>query len=115
MKPKLKLSEDQEYCRRALSMWVCGDHHLPKVSEFGNGICINFHGDLSTFDFNRLTQLVIIAHRYCVRIEITSSGPRMVRIIAHRRSRTETSITKRHPGLTALADEACKAETWPEL
>ena len=105
---------DQEYCRKALSRWSGGDHHLPKVYEFGVGICINHHGDLSTFDFDRLSQLVLIAHRYRVRIEIDSSCPGMVKIIAHRRKEVG-SLTVRHPSLSELQSSAESAKLWPDL
>ena len=107
-------TEDQEYCRKAFSRWVGGDHHLPKVYEWGLGICISVHGDLSTFDWDRLTYLVLIAHRYHIRIEIGSSGPRAVRIIAHRR-KSEGTLSVRHPGLSELRDACDKALFWGEL
>jgi len=107
-------TEDQEYCRRALSRWVGGDHHLSKVYEFGEGICINTMQDLSTFDFDKLTQLVLIAHRYRIRIEIGSSGPRAVRIIAHRR-KAEGTLSVKHPGLSDLRDMCDKALLWGDL
>jgi len=107
-------TEDQEYCRKALSRWIGGDHHLPKVYEWGMGICISVHGDLSTFDWDRLTYLVLIAHRYRIRIEIGSSGPRTVRVIAHRR-KAEGSQSVRHPGLSDLRDACDKALLWGDL
>jgi len=98
------VSEDQEYCICMLSEWAGGRHHLPKVYAWGVGVCINHHGDLSTFDYNRLTRLVLLAHRDAVRIEIASSGPRRVKIIAHRRKHGEgLSMFERHPCLADLA------------
>jgi len=79
------LTPDQEYCRETLSDFVLGAHHLPKIHKWGAGICINYSGDLATFDFDRLTRLVLLAHRDHVRIEIGQSGPCRVRIMAHRR------------------------------
>ena len=108
------LTEDQEYCRKALSFWVGGDHHLPNVYEWGDGICINMSSDLSTYDWTRLTQLVLIAHRYRIRIQIGSSGPRMIRIIAHRRQE-RGHLFERHPGLSELRDECDKALLWRDL
>lgn len=104
MKTKPVFSADQIYCKNMLSEWVGGDHHLPDVKEFGTGICINFYGDLSTYDWNRLTTLVLLAHRDFVRIEIASSSPRMVKVIAHRRKpRVEGDKQwERHPSLDDL-------------
>ena len=106
-KAPVTLTEDQLFCKRMLSEWVGGDHHLPKVKEFGTGICINYYGDLSTYDWNRLTRLVLLAHRDYVRVEIASSGPRMVKVIAHRSAPTTNGDKQwmRHPSLDDLVNE----------
>ncbi len=57
------MNENQKYCIEMLEEWVFGAHHLPKVKEWGRGVCVNYRGDLSTFDGDRLTRLVILAHR----------------------------------------------------
>ena len=103
---KQNLTEDQRYCVDMLADWALGEHHLPKVHVFGVGVCINHYGDLSTCDFDKLTRLVLLAHRDAVRIEIASSGPRMVKIIAHRRKHGEASDLRfcdRHPNLKDLS------------
>ena len=115
MKPKPILTEDQEYCRKALSFWVCGDHHLPTVSEWGAGIAINFSGDLSTFDFNKLTTLVLVAHRYCVRLEVAASGPGRVKIIAHRRKPDACNTIQRHPDLNELIRTCENSMGWLDI
>jgi len=110
-------TEDQEYCRKMLSRWVGGDHHLPNVYECDGGISISVpdHG-LSTFDWDMLTHLVLLAHRYCVRIEIASSGPGRIKIIAHRRDPAATSIYKRHPSLGELRNDIDAAiVNWGDL
>ena len=114
MKLDFKPTEDQQYCIKLLTLWACGEHHLPQVHECGCGVCINFSGDLSTFDFDRLTFLVLLAFRYRVRIEIASSGPRRIRIIAHRRKATG-SMSQRHPGITELTERASDLLSWKEL
>ena len=98
------MTADQTFCMNMLAEWRGGHHHLPAVHEFGTGICINHHGDLSTYDLNRLTELVLLAHRDSVRIEIASSGPRMVKIIAHRRKPMVDGMRQweRHPTLDDL-------------
>lgn len=112
MKTKTTLSEDQIYCKRSLAEWAGGEHHLPDVKQFGTGICINFYGDLSTYDWNRLTMLVLIAHRDFIRIEIASSGPRMVRIIAHKRAPKADGDRQhqRHPSLNDLIEQIKKLQ-----
>lgn len=101
------MNDNQQYCINMLSEWVGGPHHLPKVHEFGTGVAINYYGDLSTFDFDRLTRLVILAHQKLIRVEIASSGPGMVKIICHRRRETGPT-SKRH---ATLDDLICKAES----
>lgn len=78
----------------------CGEHRIPRggVQPFGLGWCVNTWVDLSTFDQDKLTRLVFLAHDRCVRAEITHSGPRMVRICIWQRIR-EGGITDRHPTL----------------
>ena len=96
------MTEDQQYCIDTLADVFGGHHHLPKVHEFGPGVCINYSGDLSTFDYSRLTNLVLAAHSRCVRIEILSGGPRSVKIAAHRRKPDGTRMYDRHPSLNDL-------------
>lgn len=92
------LSKDQKFCADILGVVFGGRHHLPKIYKFGYGICINHSGDLSTFDWDKLTMLVLAAHHYAVRIEIASSGPRMVKIICHRRKHGSSLYRhERHP------------------
>ena len=79
----------------------CGEHHIPRggVKEWGIGWCVSTWADLSTFDADKLTRLVFLAHDYCVRAEVTHSGPRMVRICIWQRDTREGSIAERHPTL----------------
>lgn len=100
--PKPQFTDDQRYCVDLLAYVFGGHHHLTEVKEWGTGVAINHSGDLSTFDFNLMTLLVIEAHARAVRIGITSSGPRMVRIIAHRRRHGDGRFSERHPGLDDL-------------
>lgn len=113
-----KFSEDQEHCIKALSVFAHGRHHLPKPKEFGNGVCVNWVGDLASFDFDRLTRLVLVAHACAVRIEIASSGPRMVKIVAHRRKHGDRKVLKfheYHPSLADLQASAEEAKKWGSL
>lgn len=106
-------TEDQKYCIEALAQFALGHHHLPEIHEFGTGVCINHCGDLSTFDFNALTRLVVIAHAFAIRFEIGNGGPNRVKIIAHRRKHDEKArIYDRHPDLNHL--QACceEAKEW---
>lgn len=87
----------------------CGKHHIPgkhcEPVPWGDGWCVNHTGELSTFDFNKLTRLVFLAHDRCVRVSIQSSGPGMVRICIWQREKRTGSIFESHPAIeTALED-----------
>lgn len=98
-----EFTEDQQFCIDMLSEWALGRHHLPIIRPWGMGVHINWSQDLATFDFDRLTRLVILAHKHAVRIEIRGSTPRMVRIVAHRRRHDSTGcMYERHPALGDL-------------
>lgn len=86
---------------RVLASMYHGIHHAPEIHKrnVGNDLeCwwVNHYGHLATFDFNKLTLLVIAAHDNCVRASISHSGPRMVKISLWPRVR-EGDITARHP------------------
>lgn len=104
MKKETDFTTDQHFCIAALAEFAKGKHHLPKVHTWGRGVCVNWFQGLSTFDYDNLTRLVLVAHKHAVRIEIGSSGPRMVRIIAHRRTHDTAGINERHPTLEDLAE-----------
>lgn len=106
MKANLEdLTPEQLACLETLRDWVGGPHHMPRVYTFGSGISINYSGDLSTFDGSRLTHLVLLAHRDAVRIELMHSGPRMVKVIAHKRKpiREGLRFWEKHPTLADLS------------
>ena len=79
-----------------------GEHHIPGsgrgIKEFGTGYCINYHpGNLSTFDFDGLTRLVLMSHRDCIRAEICPSGPGMVKLAIWKRKKREGRMFEKHP------------------
>lgn len=81
-----------------------GAHHIPgEIKSWGNGFTVNHRSDLSTFDFNALTRLVVLAHDRCVRVSILPCSPQYVRICIHPRTR-EGSFVHRHPELEEHID-----------
>ena len=85
-----------------------GLHHLPnKLKDHKHCFELNHHGDLATWDFNTLTVLVLAAHQHCVRVEISSSGPGMVKILFHDRYRGDSD--SRHWDIHPTIDEAVKS------
>jgi hypothetical protein len=83
-----------------------GKHHIPsELKPWGDGWQLNYYGDFTTFDFNNLTRAVFLAHDRCIRFGITSSGPRMIRLVIHQRNKRIGSVMERHPTIEeALAD-----------
>jgi hypothetical protein len=59
-----------------LAEWTCGTHHFQgSVSPDGRGIMlVTSRSGLSTFDCDRLTSLVLLAHKHLVRVEIEPKG-----------------------------------------
>lgn len=103
------MSDAQWECAQLFALLQGGFHHVG--SDFkpaGRGIEINEAdgGRWATFDFDRLTAAVFAAHDHCIRIEISSSGPRRLRFYLHKRDRAASSMMARHPTL------ARALETW---
>lgn len=100
------MSDDQIECYEMLVDIFAGGHHLDgKVKDFGKGIQMSTWQDFSTFDFARLTDAVFLAHDRCIRFEIQSSGPGMIRLCLWKRHNREGGeFWDRHPTIeTALA------------
>lgn len=77
-----------------------GEHHIPgyKVHEWGDGFCVKHdRGGLSTFDYNELTRLVLMAHDKCYRVDISPLAPRYLRIAIWKRFGREGGFSSRHP------------------
>jgi len=95
-------SERQAIAWNMLDAWM-GTHRIRRVRECGNGIEFCLPGDLSTWDWNQLTNLVLYAHAYRVRVELSGASPRHLRVCLHAREATG-STTEGHPGLRELAE-----------
>lgn len=93
------MSDDQWVCALFLNRLFGGFHHIhAPFRECGMGICVNTRTSyLSTFDYDLLTKAVIMAHNWCVRLEVGGSGPGMVKIALWKRSRRDGDISERHP------------------
>jgi hypothetical protein len=88
-----------------------GKHHIPgkrygeeaNVKEFGYGWCVLADMDLSTWDMDRLTQAVFMAHDCHYRLEI-SPAMRYLRIAIHPRvpiaEAGDSPIMSGHPSLS---------------
>ena len=92
-------SDDQWECIHLVADLVGGFHHLEgKIKDFGlTGVRTSLYSDVSTFDSDRLTRLVFLAHDRCIRASVVSSGPRRIGIELFKRHAREGSTSKRHP------------------
>lgn len=77
-----------------------GEHHIPdyKVREWGFGWCVHHYGELSTFDYSKLTTLVLMAHEKCIRVSIGPHAFKTIRIAIWKRKR-EGGYSERHPDI----------------
>lgn len=87
---------------RLLNEAYRGIYHASKIHKFNEGTThewweINEIQDLSTCDFDLLTRLVIGAHDECIRMEVTASGPRRVKLLFHNRRGRDGRFCHRHP------------------
>lgn len=85
-------------------------HRLPRggaagvVKATGAGIRVQLwpHTALSTFDFDRLTAIVVAAHRHACRVAI-EPGMNRLYLAIHPREHEARSSFEHHPSLDALA------------
>ena len=120
---RAQCTHDQRRCWDTLAKVI----HLDRqhVYPCGDGIRTSIFGEAATHDSRLLTWLVLLAHRDCVRIAITSAGPRRIGITAHPRDpmhivesayrrraevlpprETYIAITEGHPSLDDLIARA---------
>lgn len=74
----------------------------------GDGVEVHIRegmGDLSTYDGDELTRLVIAAHKYCCRVSISTKARHMV-IRVHPRDPEGARLHQRHPRLADLQKRA---------
>lgn len=61
--------------------------------------------DLSTFDFDALTQLVIRCHDACIRLSISPCNMRYLRLMFHPRVGREGRMFERHPSIEQAVEK----------
>ena len=106
LKKREDCSERQEIAWDMLDAWK-GLHRPKRIRECGNGIEFCLTEDLSTWDWNQLTNLLLYGHAHRVRVELSSAAPGRMRVCLHAREATG-STTERHPGLMELAEMVMK-------
>ncbi len=103
-KPKIEMSEFGKLVADILGNVWDGLHHLSgtelfhKRTEWSNESRIDtvIYGSLSTWDFNKLTELVILCHDNAVKLDISGANIRYLRLSFSKRFR-EGDISQRHP------------------
>ena len=95
------MNDDQWECYRVLASVFGGFHHIDgEPKRFAEGIEVNTSlGCWSTFDHDDLTRLVFTGHDHCIRFEVRSSGPRMLKLCAWKRHTRTGQLFERHPTL----------------
>jgi len=99
-------------CENVLSYTFNGLHNVPGNVKYKNAdgewpsveVCVS--GGLSSYDFDRLTRLVMAAHRYLVRVDVSAASSRYIRITLTPRlaSRPGLSMFDKHPSLADLRE-----------
>jgi hypothetical protein len=91
------------------SLLYKGEHHIPRsgLTEYNGCWSVCDSNDMSTWDYDFLTRLVLLSHKYAIRTEIRPAM-RYIRIIITKRDPTSKNIFEGHPTLTDLA-ERCKS------
>ncbi len=89
-----------EKAEAVLSLVYRGKHHIPaRVKDCGYYIEVNVYMGMASYDFDHLTRLVVGAHDYCVRVEILSSGPGLLKLRFADRQRMAPNSMESHPRL----------------
>ena len=106
---KTEMSPLGENVANLLGEWAFGIYHLEDMLhkvDWSNDrwIEINYYGELATFDFDRLTALVFMAHWYCIRVSVRPCNFRYLKILFHRRTR-DGAYSQRHPTLDEAVND----------
>jgi hypothetical protein len=104
-KPGIEISELGTKVADIIDRLYVGIYHkddavLHKRVQWNNPSWIEIvvYDRLSTFDSDRLTHLVLLAHDYCVRVEISAAAPQYLRLGFSPRMR-KGEVHQRHPNI----------------
>ena len=85
-----------EKVERIMSNVAGGLHNLESPLKCEGNCVTTKMRSLSTYDFNLLTRLVVMAHDECVRVTIKGQNPKEIKIEFWNRER-EGDYSQRHP------------------
>jgi hypothetical protein len=107
---KQELSPFGELVADVLGQVYAGIYHiqsevLNKRADFTHPSCVEIvtYGDLSTYDFDILTKLVVLCHDHAIRFTVAPASNRHLRLLFHKRVRESSRIYDRHPTLEDAA------------
>lgn len=101
---KIELTVFQKRVADIIGFVWRGIYHLPakrlraafEIPPAWDGVELLVFDELSTWDFNKLTELVVLCHDQCIRLSVGPANPRYLRLLFHPRER-EGSTSQRHP------------------
>lgn len=102
MTTRSDFTPDQRECY-AMLRDTLGEDARHVTPDGGAGIRTHVVAGLATWDNDRLTRLVLLAHARCIRVAIHPSSPRQLTLLLHKR-KPEGLDHERHPSL----DQAIK-------
>lgn len=112
----LKCSEHGRDVAQILGIVFGGLYHisakLEKVKwDNVRAIEIKFgYANMSTWDYDRLTKLVVLCHDACIRLEIEPHTFNSLRFWFHRREGRDGDMCKRHPTIEQAIERARQCE-----
>jgi hypothetical protein len=90
----------EDRAERVVNAVFGGKHQWPTIRKHNTRMEhweINCSSGLATFDSDRLTRLVLAAHKEMVRVEITPCNFQCVKIRLHNRRNRTGAFHERHP------------------
>jgi hypothetical protein len=102
--PDIKISPLGEKVANLLGLAYSGIYHLEGYQKikWAENYCFVvwvYAGSLATYDNDRLTRMVFLAHELGVRLEIAGSRPHYIKLHIHNREERTGPLDKRHPTL----------------
>ncbi|OHD26879.1 MAG: hypothetical protein A2Y38_15470 [Spirochaetes bacterium GWB1_59_5] len=97
------MTDDQFECWCMFCDLMGGEHHVfgkvKPATDRGISIAELSCGGWSTFDFDRLTSAVVMAHDRCIRFSVSPCNMQYLRFQLHKRHEREGQMSARHPTL----------------
>jgi hypothetical protein len=111
---QIKCSEFGKTVAQILGIAWSGVYHMSRTfkktnwkSERAIEVIVDFP-QLSTWDFARLTDIVIMCHDACIRFEVEPHAFRSMRMWFHRRDVREGGMSERHPTIEQAIERVRK-------